>query len=83
MGVYRFPANKRAEEATLPEQIKKLMEEVAEVSDAYLHKDGTILEETWDVIYAAEGILRKFPTDEVERAKEYVRTKAVSRGDVN
>lgn len=83
MGMYRFPANKRAKEATLGDQVKKLDEECREVTEAYMDmEDDHLLDETWDVIYTAEGILRKFGKQQVEASFERVRDKSKARGDI-
>ena len=81
--LYRFPSNKRAECASLCDQIIKLHEETNEVSRAFLddESDARIIEETWDVIQTAEGILRKFPTWMVAIGFARVKLKSWHRGD--
>ena len=81
--LFRFPANKRAKDATLNEQVAKVREEAVEVYRACMDwDDEAILIEAWDVIYAAEGVLRKYPKDMAERAFEAVKAKAKERGDI-
>lgn len=85
MGFYRFKSNKRAAEATLSDQIAKLEEEVKEVSEEFENDpfgSDALLVETWDVIYTAEGILRKFDKDQVQQARTVVVEKAKRRGDI-
>lgn len=81
--VYRFPANKRAEAATLAGQLRKLLEECFEVLEAYEDNEGDvrIIEELWDVIQAAEGALRKFPLLAVLKGLAMVKIKSRQRGD--
>lgn len=85
MGFYQFESNKRAAEATLSDQIAKLEEEVKEVSEEFENDpfgSDALLVETWDVIYTAEGILRKFDKDQVQQARTVVVEKAKRRGDI-
>lgn len=85
MGFYQFKSNKRAAEATLSDQIAKLEEEVKEVSEEFERDPfggDALLVETWDVIYTAEGILRKFDKDQVQQARTVVVEKAKRRGDI-
>lgn len=85
MGFYQFKSNKRAAEATLAEQVAKLEEEVKEVSEEFERDPfggDDLLVETWDVIYTAEGILRKFSKDQVQQARTVVVEKAKRRGDI-
>lgn len=82
-GLYRFPPNKRAEEADLGEQIDKIFEEAMEVAYAWVTNDyeERIVEELWDVIQAAEGALRKFPYHLVWCERRAVIANGVRRGD--
>lgn len=85
MGFYQFKSNKRAAEAALSDQIAKLEEEVKEVSEEFENDpfgSDALLVETWDVIYTAEGILRKFDKDQVQQARTVVVEKAKRRGDI-
>lgn len=85
MGFYQFKSNKRAAEATLGEQVAKLEEEVKEVSEEFERDPfggDALLVETWDVIFTAEGILRKFDKDQVQQARTTVFEKAKRRGDI-
>lgn len=85
MGFYQFKSNKRAAEATLGEQVAKLEEEVKEVSEEFDRDPfggDALLVETWDVIFTAEGILRKFDKDQVQQARTTVVEKAKRRGDI-
>ena len=81
--LYRFPSNKRAEAETIDAQLRKLSEETAEANAAF--NDGEsparIIEETWDVIQAAEGVLRKFGVPAVMMGYAYVQAKSIERGD--
>lgn len=85
MGFYQFKSNKRAAEATISDQIAKLEEEVKEVYEEFENDpfgSDALLVETWDVIYTAEGILRKFDKDQVQKARTVVVEKAKRRGDI-
>ena len=85
MGFYQFKSNRRAAEATLGEQVAKLEEEVKEVSEEFARDPfggDALLVETWDVIFTAEGILRKFDKDQVQQARTTVVEKAKRRGDI-
>ena len=81
--LYRFPSNNRAEAETLGAQLGKLAEETAEAVAAY--NDGEcparIIEEVWDVIQAAEGVLRKFGPPAVTMGLAFVKAKSIERGD--
>ena len=80
--VYTFPPNVQAREATMREQAAKVMEEASEVAEAAEGSDaGHIAREAWDVVQAAEGILRKLPADTVERAHADVMLRCSRRGD--
>lgn len=80
---YNFPANKRAKEATLTQQLAKLQEELAEIFDANEELDEPgILEETLDLIYSCEGVLRKWPKRQVDAMYEEVTQKAIARHDI-
>lgn len=80
---YRFPENQRAAAQTLGAQLGKLAEETAEAVAAF--NDGEsparIIEETWDVIQAAEGVLRKFGVPAVMMGYVFVQAKSIERGD--
>ena len=81
--LYQFPSCIKAEKASTSAQIVKLLEEVVEVADAYEHDCfdyQRILEETWDVIHTAEGILRKHAILQVEAARKAVEEKNRARG---
>lgn len=86
MGMFRFPANKRAKEATLHEQMEKIKEELNEAVTAYMDSvefgDEPLAGELWDVIYATEGALRKLDKTMVEEEFEATREKAKARGDI-
>ena len=81
--IYRFPANQRAQAATLSGQLLKIMEEAREVLQAYDEKEGSarVIEELWDLIQAAEGALRKFPLSDVIKGFILVKLKSRKRGD--
>lgn len=68
-----------------PTRSRKLEEEVKEVSEEFERDPfggDALLVETWDVIYTAEGILRKFDKDQVQQARTVVVEKAKRRGDI-
>lgn len=82
--IYRFPANKKAENVCLSNQAYKVGEEARELIDAtnspYLD-EMHIIEEAWDVIQAAEGVLRKYPDTLLESMHKAVIEKCRARGD--
>lgn len=80
---YKFPANRRAKESTLDQQVAKVREEAVEMYREYMDMNETaMLEEAMDTIYAVEGILRKYPKEQVAEAYEKVVRKARERGDI-
>lgn len=80
---YSFPASKRAKERTLNEQVPILREEAVEVYRACMDWDERkMLAAVMGVIFAAEGILRKYPKNQVAEAYEKVVQKARDRGDI-
>ena len=81
--LYRFPENKRAARASFGDQLNKLSEELTEVCDAFIdgEPDSRVIEELWDVIQAAEGMLRKFAYSAVLKGLVFVRKKSRERGD--
>lgn len=81
---YMFKANKRSKEATIYQQIDKVVEEANEARDALndMETDYRIAEELLDTIWACEGALRKLPKAVVDEAFDIVNEKAVVRGDV-
>ena len=81
--IYRFPANQRAQAATLSDQLLKVIEEAREVLQAYENNEGDerIIEELWDSIQADEGALRKFPLSKVIKGFILVKLKSNKRGD--
>ena len=80
---YRFPANKKAREATLEQQARKVCEEADEVLMAVERAEGIdhLLEECFDVIHAVEGILRRYSMRRVFVAHARVLVKCMIRGD--
>ena len=85
MGFYQFKPNKRAAENSLADQVAKVAEESKEVSEEFERDPfggDALLVKTWDVIFAAEGILRKFDKDQVQQARTAVVEKAKRRGDI-
>lgn len=67
--VYNFPQNNRAS-SDVRLQLLKCCEELEEVFDETQRKPQDtvrLLEETMDLIHAAEGILRLYPRTEVKR----------------
>lgn len=80
---YKFPANRRAKASTLDEQVAKAREECVEMYREYMDmNEAAMLEEAMDTIYAVEGILRKYPKNQVAEAYEKVVQKARDRGDI-
>lgn len=81
---YRFKPNKRAEEATLDEQMRKVIEEACEAYDANMKResDARIAEELLDTIWACEGALRKLSQASVVVAEDRFMLKARERGDL-
>lgn len=81
---YNFPPNKRAELQSTFGQLLKIAEEKEEVFSAFsFEPTANLLEECWDLIYAVEGLLRKYDDEEVMRAYERVIQKAFERGDLH
>lgn len=80
---YQFPANKRAEANWVWEQLDKVIEEAEEAARAYHYREGSdrVIEETWDVIAAAEGVLRNYKLRDVLVGKAKVLIKNRRRGD--
>ena len=79
---YRFPANKQAEAAQPLDQYGKIIEEADELADALIEQDADhACREAWDVIQAAEGVLRKFPEEAVRLAHAAVMLRCSRRGD--
>lgn len=81
--LYHFPACIQAEQNSLDHQVRKVEEEADELWDeiAQSQRDNArILEETWDVIHACEGILRKYSITEVYNAMKAVEAKNKARG---
>lgn len=82
MTAYRFPRNVQAAECTLYEQMDKVYEEVAELEEAMRAGDTShVCREAWDVVQAAEGILRRCPDAVVERAHADIMLRCSRRGD--
>ena len=81
--VYRFPENKRAKANDLLEQLRYVRLEANEAIAAALGDEGDdrIVEETWDVIQTAEGVLRKFTLWKVIKGLALVKLKSLHRGD--
>lgn len=83
--LYRFPSNAQAERNTVGDQILKLDEELNEVAKAWACECGSsndrLIEELWDLIQVAEGVLRKFDESDVVRCYGLVLEKCAKRGD--
>lgn len=80
--LYRFPANSRAEAATLAEQILRTDDEIHEAVLAAMEEGPErIIEELWDTIHAAEGALRKYKPQQVRDGYYLVMAKCNRRGD--
>lgn len=79
---YRFPPNKQAAGLDAASQLDKVLEEADELADALHEGDADhACREAWDVIQAAEGILRRCPEAVVERARADVMLRCSRRGD--
>ena len=79
---YRFPANRQSAELDASSQLDKVFEEADELADALHEGDADhACREAWDVIQAAEGILRKMPEAVVRRAHADVMLRCSRRGD--
>lgn len=80
---YVFPANRRAEEATLKEQLLKVHEEALEAWQAYVdgEPEWRIIEELEDAHQALEGAERKFKMRDILVGRARVRIKCRHRGD--
>lgn len=81
--LYNFPACVQAEQSSIDHQVRKVEEEADELWDEIARSpryDARILEETWDVIHAAEGVLRKYTIHEVYNAMKAVEAKNQERG---
>lgn len=79
---YSFPASKRAKERTLNEQVAILREEAVEVYRACMDWDeGKMLAAVMGVVFAAEGVLRKYPKNQIEAAYEFTGTWAQNMGE--
>lgn len=79
-----FPQNRKAKQATLAEQVSKVIEEFGEVIDAVMKGNRVgAAEECFDLIQATEGLLDKIMPDESERSLTRMLTegKCYSRGD--
>lgn len=81
--LYHFPKCTKAATNTASTQIVKILEEVHELAETQNNDpldDVRIIEETWDVIHAAEGVLRKYPPALVEFVRDSVEHKNRERG---
>lgn len=81
--LYHFPSCVQAGKNSIDHQVRKVEEEADELWDEiakYPRDDARILEETWDVIHACEGILRKYTIHEVYNAMKAVEAKNQERG---
>lgn len=81
--LYLFPANNRANAATLHDQLRKTEDEAIEALNAQQNNEGNmrVIEELLDTIHAAEGALRKFPEWQVHVCVALVKIKNFGRGD--
>ena len=80
---YRFPASKKAKERTLNEQVALLREESIGVYRSCMDWDeAEMIAGVMAVIFAAEGILRKYPKEQVLHAYEFVKSVAQDRGEI-
>lgn len=86
MSIYRFPKCTKAEFNTASTQVVKVLEEtyeLVEVQNADPFNSERIIEEAWDVIHAAEGVLRKYQPKCVEVIRDHVEHKNRDRGYYN
>lgn len=83
MGVYIYPANRRAQGLTLEQQLAKVVEEVGEVAKgiACSKSEEYILDECNDAICAIEQLKRRFSEDKDLESVLRVRVKGYRRGD--
>lgn len=82
MGEFMYPSNNKASGTTVFEQAVKVVEEAEEVRAAAAEgNDWQVLIETYDVVHACEGILRKYPKELRQKAHDHVRAKCKARGD--
>ena len=81
--VFRFPPNRRARQTALLDQLHYAKAEAEEAIEAEERGEGAdrVIEETWDVIQAAEGVLRKFTLVQVVKGFARVKLKSLHRGD--
>lgn len=83
MSIYQFPKCTKAESNPESTQIVKVLEEVHELMEVQNDdpfNSERIIEETWDVIHAAEGVLRNYRRDVVEAIRDNVVQKNRERG---
>lgn len=83
MMMFGFPENTRAVPLSMLEQAMAVEEEARELLLAIVNGEPRerVLEECWDVVQAAEGVLRKFPAQEAAAARDFVEDKCRRRGD--
>lgn len=81
--VYRFPSNANAAAGDMDTQLGKAFEELHEIARAYFMGEGParVIEEAWDLMQVAEGILRKYDPEQVESGRLFVLDKCTARGD--
>jgi hypothetical protein len=81
--VYRFPANRRADDLTLAEQLEYACGEVVEAIEALASGESPerVLEEIYDAEQTLEGARRKFRDQQVLDAYYKVVAKCQCRGD--
>lgn len=81
--LFRFPENLQARMLDSSVQAAKVMEESEELSSAIDKAEGEFRSccEAWDVIQAAEGILRKHSEDMVRLSHAEVMLRCSRRGD--
>lgn len=81
--ILNFPANTRAVPQSLLEQAIAVESEARELLAAIVAGEARerVLEECWDVVQAAEGVLRKFPAQEAAAARDAVEAKCRARGN--
>lgn len=81
---YRFPASKKAKERTLNDQVALLREEAIGVYRSCMDWDeAAMIAGVMGVIFAAEGILRKYTKTQVEAAFEFTKSWARDHDEIN
>lgn len=79
---YNFPSNRRAEEGSRVDQLEKIEEESGEVFEAFYASNEIMqVAELFDLICAAENMLRKYDEELVCEEYKHCLNKGTQRGD--